>query len=131
MTTFVAGLRKDSITAPFVVDASMNGEIFLIYLEQCLVPTLSTGEIVMMDNLPTQEVAGVREAIEATGAMLRHFPPQSIEQSFAKLKAHLRKAAAQSPPFGTESETILGTVTPEEPTTSDTPGLGQTKGNPL
>jgi hypothetical protein len=37
---FVAGLRKDSITAPFVVDASMNGEIFLTYLEQFLVPTL-------------------------------------------------------------------------------------------
>jgi transposase len=99
VTTFVAGLRKDSITAPFVVDASMNGEIFLIYLEQCLVPTLSPGEIVMMDNLPAQEeVAGVREAIEATGAMLRHFPPQSIEQSFAKLKAHLRKAAERSIP---------------------------------
>jgi hypothetical protein len=59
---------------------------------------LSPSEIVMMDNLPAQEVAGVCEAIEATGAMLRHFPPQSIEQSFAKLKAHLRKAAERSIP---------------------------------
>jgi hypothetical protein len=58
VTTFVAVLRKDSITAPFAVDVSMNCEIFLIYLEQCLVPTLSPGEIVMMDNLPAQEIAG-------------------------------------------------------------------------
>ena len=65
MTTFVAGLRQDGMTAPFVVDAPMNGEIFLTYLEQCLVPTLSPGEIVTMDNLPAHRVAGVREAIEA------------------------------------------------------------------
>jgi len=44
-TTFVAGLRQDRITAPFVVDAPMNGEIFLTYLEQCLMPTLSPGGI--------------------------------------------------------------------------------------
>src|SRR6266581_7845314 len=97
MTTFVAGLRQDRITAPFVVDAPMNGEIFLTYLEQCLVPTLSPGEIVTMDNLSAHKVAGVRETIEATGAELRLLPPYSpdlnpIEQSFAKLKAHLRKA---------------------------------------
>jgi hypothetical protein len=65
MTTFVAGLRQDGITAPFVVDAPMNGEIFMIYLEQCLVPTLSPGEIISMDNLPAHKVAGVRETIEA------------------------------------------------------------------
>ena len=48
MTTLVAGLRHDGITAPFVVDAPMNGEIFLAYQEKCLVPTLSPGEIVSM-----------------------------------------------------------------------------------
>ena len=76
MTTFVAGLRQGGITAPFVVDAPMNGEIFLImsYLEQCLVPTLSPGEIVSMDNLPAHKVAGVRETIEATGAKLWLLP---------------------------------------------------------
>jgi hypothetical protein len=54
--------------------------------------------VVREQLIAAQEVAGVREAIEATGAMLRHFPPQSIEQSFAKLKAHLRKAAERSIP---------------------------------
>jgi hypothetical protein len=69
------------------------------------------GEIVMMDNLPAQEVAGVRgdRGDRRNAAPL---PASILEQSFAKLKAHL----------------ILGTVTPEEPTTSDTPGMGQTKG---
>src|SRR5215471_16274396 len=89
MTTFVAGLRQHGITAPFVVDAPMNGEIFMSYLEQCLVPMLSPGEIVSMDNLPAHKVAGVRETIEATGAKLWLLPPYSpdlnpIEQSFAK-----------------------------------------------
>jgi len=120
MTTFVAGLRQDGITAPFVVDAPMNGEIFLTYLEQCLVPTLSPGEIVSMDNLPAHKVAGVRETIEATGARLWLLPPYSpnlnpIEQSFAKLKAHLRKAGERSiPALWDRIGTILHTVTPQE-----------------
>src|SRR5437667_9615163 len=119
MTTFVAGLRQDGITAPFVVDAPMNGEIFLAYLEQCLVPTLSPGEIVSMDNLPAHKVAGVRETIEATGAVLWLLPPYSpdlnpIEQSFAKLKAHLRRAGERSiPALWDRIGTILHDFTPE------------------
>jgi transposase len=102
-TTFVAGLRQDGMTAPFVVDAPMDGEIFLTYLERCLAPTLSPGEIVTMDNLPAHKVAGVRQTIEATGARLWLLPPYSpdlnpIEQVFAKLKTLLRKAAARSIP---------------------------------
>jgi transposase len=112
--------RWAGITAPFVVDAPMNGEIFLAYLEQCLVPTLSPGEIVSMDNLPAHKVAGVRETIEATGAELRLLPPYSpdlnpIEQSFAKLKAHLRKAGERSvPALWNRIGTILQTFTPQE-----------------
>jgi transposase len=120
MTTFVAGLRQGGITAPFVVDAPMNGEIFLTYLEQCLVPTLSPGEIVSMDNLPAHKVAGVREIIEATGARLRMLPPYSpdlnpIEQCFAKIKAHLRKAGERSiPALWDRIGTILEGVAPQE-----------------
>jgi len=120
MTTFVAGLRQDGITAPFVVDAPMNGEIFMSYLEQCLVPMLSPGEIVSMDNLPAHKVAGVRETIEATGAKLWLLPPYSpdlnpIEQSFAKLKAHLRKAGERSiPALWDRIGSILQNFTPDE-----------------
>jgi transposase len=77
MTTFVAALRADGLTAPFVIDAPMNGEIFVTYLQQCVVPTLSPGEIVSMDNLPAHKVAAVRETIEATGAELRLLPAYS------------------------------------------------------
>ena len=100
-TTFVAGLRREGIAAPFVIDAPMNGTIFLTYVERCLVPTLEPGAIVVMDNLASHKVAGVREAIQAAGAILLYLPPYSpdfnpIEQAFAKLKALLRKAAERS-----------------------------------
>ncbi len=102
-TTLVAALRIDAVTAPFVIDEPMSGDIFLDYLEQCLAQTLSRGDIVIMDNLPAHKVAGVRELIEATGARLLYLPPYSpdlnpIEQLFAKLKALLRKAAERSIP---------------------------------
>jgi transposase len=100
-TTFVAGLRVDAVTAPFVIDRAMNGEIFRTYVERCLVPTLMPGDLVIMDNLPAHKVAGVRDAIEAAGAMLLYLPPYSpdfnpIEMVFVKLKALLRRAAART-----------------------------------
>jgi len=103
ITTFVAALRYDAITAPLVIDWPMNGETFLAYLKQVLAPTLIQGDIVGMDNLPAHKVAGVRAIIEAAGAELRFLPAYSpdlnpIEQAFAKLKAHLRKAEERSIP---------------------------------
>jgi transposase len=100
-TTFVAGLRRDGLIAPLVLDGAMNGESFLAYVHQFLVPCLRRGDIVVMDNLSSHTVGGVREAIEAAGATLLYLPPYSpdfnpIEQAFAKLKALLRKAAART-----------------------------------
>ena len=97
LTTFIAALRHDQITAPMVIDRPMNGEIFLAYVLTFLLPTLSKGDIVVMDNLPAHKVAGVVEAIEGVGARILYLPPYSpdlnpIEQVFAKLKALLRKA---------------------------------------
>jgi transposase len=100
-TTFIGALRSGGLTAPAVIDGAVNGDIFLAYIRQMLVPTLQPGDIVVMDNLSSHKVAGVREAIEAAGAELRYLPPYSpdlnpIEQVFAKLKALLRKTAARS-----------------------------------
>jgi transposase len=100
-STFLAALRQDKLTAPCVFDSAINGETFLAYVEQVLVPTLEPDDIVIMDNLGSHKVAGVREAIEAVGATLLYLPPYSpdlnpIEQLFAKLKALLRKAAART-----------------------------------
>jgi len=95
--TFVAALRQDAIKAPFAIDCAMNGPIFVEYLRQCVAPTLEPGDIVVIDNLPAHKGEDVREVIEVTGAQLRYLPPYSpdlnpIEQSFAKIKSHLRKA---------------------------------------
>src|ERR1700752_4006071 len=76
-STFVAGLRASGLTAPLVVDGAMNGEIFLAYIEQILAPTLSAGDVVIVDNLSSHKVAGVREAIERRGATLLYLPPYS------------------------------------------------------
>jgi transposase len=100
-TTFVAGLRSTALTAPCVIDGPMNGNAFLAYVEQILAPSLSPGDIVVMDNLSAHKVPGIRDAIEGAGAKLLYLPPYSpdfnpIEQLFAKLKALLRKAAERS-----------------------------------
>jgi transposase len=100
-TTFTGALRLDGLTAPMVLDGPMNGDAFLAYVKQVLVPTLAQGDLVVMDNLPAHRRAGVREAIEAAGARMRFLPPYSpdfnpIENAFAKLKAMLRKAAART-----------------------------------
>lgn len=100
-TTLVAGLRRDGVTAPMVIDGAMDGEMFLAWMEQMLAPALRRGDVVIMDNLPAHKVAGVREAIEAAGARLLYLPPYSpdfnpIENAFAQIKALLRKAAART-----------------------------------
>jgi transposase len=100
-TTFVAGLRSTALTAPCVIDGPMNGNAFLAYVEQVLAPTLTPGDVVVLDNLAAHKAPGVHEAIEAAGAELLYLPPYSpdfnpIEQLFAKLKALLRKAAERS-----------------------------------
>lgn len=100
-TTLVAGLRLSGITAPGLIDGAMNGEMFTLYAERFLAPTLSEGDIVILDNLPAHKVNGARHAIEAAGATMLFLPPYSpdfnpIEQAFAKIKALLRKAAART-----------------------------------
>ena len=100
-TTLVAGLRLDGLTAPMVIDGAMNGAAFTTYAEAFLAPTLSPGDIVVLDNLPAHKVNGARAAIERAGARLIFLPPYSpdfnpIEQAFAKIKALLRKAAART-----------------------------------
>lgn len=100
-TTITGALRLTGLTAPMVLDGPMNAAAFQAYVEQVLAPTLMPGDIVVMDNLPAHKPAGVRRAIEATGARLLYLPPYSpdfnpIENAFSKLKAHLRKAAERT-----------------------------------
>jgi transposase len=97
--TFIAALRHDRVTAPFVLEGPMTGEIFKAYVEQFLAPTLKRDDIVFMDNASVHKVAGIEEIIEARGATAIYLPAYSpdfnpIEQLFAKIKAILRKIAA-------------------------------------
>ncbi len=100
-TTFLAALRSTGLTAPLVIDGPVNGDLFLAYVEQHLLPTLKRGDIVIMDNLSSHKRAGVREAIESVGASLIYLPPYSpdfnpIELLFSKFKWLLRSAAERT-----------------------------------
>jgi transposase len=88
--TFIAVLRCDRISAPWVIDGPINGELFTLYVEKVLAPTLATGEVVILDNLGSHKGKPARNAIRAKGAHLLFLPPYSpdlnpIEQVFAKL----------------------------------------------
>jgi transposase len=119
-TTFVAGLRLDGITAPMVLDGPINRDAFQAYVDQVLVPELTPGDVVVMDNLSSHKGPAVRRAIEAAGANLLYLPPYSpdfnpIENAFAKLKALLRKAAVRTiGALWDQIGTILNLFTPAE-----------------
>jgi transposase len=130
--TFLAALRCDRITAPCVIDGPINSTSFRAYIEQFLVPTLSPGDVVVMDNLGSHKGKAVRRLIRAAGAKLFFLPRYSpdlnpIEQVCAKLKTLLRKTdPRQSKPPGAASAT-LSTASPHRnaPTTSSMPDMLQ------
>lgn len=99
--TFLAALRHDRLTAPWLVEGPIDGQSFRQYVEQVLVPTLKPGDVVIMDNLGSHKGKAVRHAIRAAGAKLFFLPKYSpdlnpIEPFFAQLKHWLRKAARRS-----------------------------------
>lgn len=100
-TTFIGALRSTGFISPLTIDGPINGTLFLAWVTQHLVPQLNNGDIVVMDNLSSHKVKGVREAIEAAGAELRYLPPYSpdlnpIELAFSKLKKLLRDGAERT-----------------------------------
>ena len=108
-STFIAALRHDRIAAPFLVDGPVDTDVFTAYLEQVLCPQLREGDTLILDNLSTHKIASVTRLLSARGAGVRYLPPYSpdlnpIELAFAKLKAHLRQAAART------LEDLLGAV---------------------
>ena len=118
--TFLAVLRRDRVEAPWLLNGPINGARFQISVEQILVPTLTPGDIVIMDNLRSHKTKAVRSAIRAAGAKLLFLPKYSpdlnpIEQLFAKLKHHLRAAQARSRDAVCDAiATALETVTAPE-----------------
>jgi len=100
-STFIAALRHESIEAPFLIEGPVDAEVFTVYLEQVLCPQLREGDTVILDNLSTHKIQNVGRLLSSHGVSVRYLPPYSpdlnpIEQAFAKLKAHLRQAAART-----------------------------------
>jgi len=118
--TFVAALRCDGIHAPCVLDQPINATSFLAWVQQCLVPVLRPGDIVVMDNLGSHKGLAVRRAIRQAGAKLFFLPPYSpdlnpIELMFAKLKALFRKADARTMKATRQTiDTVLDAFSPKE-----------------
>ena len=99
--TAVAAVRLDGLTAPFTIDCPMDGEIFGVYVEQVLVPTLRPGDVVVMDNLSAHKRPRIKWLIEAADATVLYLPPYSpdfnpIEMIWSKVKGLLRTIAART-----------------------------------
>ncbi len=99
--TLVAGLRLSGLVAQKAFDRPINAASFEEWVEKCLVPALSKGDIVIMDNLSSHKGSKVELLIKAAGAELRYLPPYSpdmnpIEKAYSKLKAFLRKIAERT-----------------------------------
>jgi len=119
-TTMIAAVRLKGPQAPWMFDGAMDGELFLAWVKQGLVPVLQRGDVVIMDNLPTHKVAGVREAIEAAGARLEYLPPYSpdfnpIENMWSKVKQGLKSRAPRTArQLFKAAGAAFDTVTPED-----------------
>ena len=100
-STLISGVRLGGPCAPWLFNGPMNGEMFLAWVRQGLAPTLRPGDVVILDNLATHKIRGVREALEAVGARLLYLPPYSpdfnpIEPMWSKIKQTLRSHAPRT-----------------------------------
>lgn len=100
-STLISGIRLEGPCAPWLFEGPMNGEMFLAWVTQGLAPALRPGEVVILDNLATHKIRGVREALEAAGARLLYLPPYSpdfnpIEPMWSKIKQILRSHAPRT-----------------------------------
>jgi transposase len=106
-STLISGIRLEGPCAPWLFEGPLNGELFLAWVAQGLAPTLRSGDVVILANLATHKIRGVREAVEAVGARLLYLPPYSpdfnpIEPMWSKIKQILRSHAPR-----TEEELLL------------------------
>jgi transposase len=99
--TLLASITEEGVGACLAVEGSTTREVFETYLERVLVQTLSSGQVVVMDNLSAHKGGRVKEIIEGRGCEVLYLPPYSpefnpIEQVFSKLKGLMRKAGART-----------------------------------
>ncbi len=118
--TFIAGLRHDGLTAPWVIEGAMDGNAFVKYIETQLAPTLNPGDVVVLDNLSAHKRDQAEKAVRKRGAWLLFLPPYSpdmnpIELAFSKLKSHLKRIAPRTvEELWNAAGKICGFFTPQE-----------------
>ena len=99
--TILGAMSLDGMIATMTIEEATDADIFLAFVEHVLCPALKQGDLVVMDNLSSHKVPGVRAWIEGAGARLLYLPPYSpdlnpIEKAWAKLKQLLRSAQART-----------------------------------
>ena len=100
-TTMISAIRTSGPFAATVVNGATDSDVFIAYVQHVLVPELTAGDVVILDNLQPHKASGVLEMIESAGAELLYLPPYSpdfnpIENMWSKVKQHLRSAAART-----------------------------------
>lgn len=119
-TTLIAAVSLQGPQAPWLFDGPMDGELFLAWVKQGLVPALQRDDVVVLDNLATHKVAGVQEAIDAAGARLEYLPPYSpdfnpIEPMWSKVKQKLKSREPRTArQLFKAAEAAFAAVTPED-----------------
>ena len=115
-TTLIAALDHQGMRCSATVDGAIDGDLFVAFCQQVLVPTLRQGDLVILDNLSVHKVAGVRQAIASVGAGLAYLPPYSpdlnpIENAFSKIKQTLRSAAHRTlKALWSDTQRVLETI---------------------
>jgi transposase len=99
-TTLLSSLHAKGMGPSLAVEGATTARVFETYVEKVLVPSLRTGQVVVMDNLGAHRPKRIRELIEQQGCELLYLPPYSpdlnpIEEAFSKLKHILRKIGAR------------------------------------
>ncbi len=119
-TTMIAAVRLQGPHAPWLFDGPMDGELFLAWVKQGLVPGLQREDVVILDNLATHKVAGVREALAAVGVRLEYLPPSSpdlnpMENLWSKVKQGIKSRAPRTArQLGKAAGAAFATITPED-----------------
>jgi transposase len=119
-TTLIGALRVGGVPCSLLMDGAVNGDVFEAFVEQVLIPALTPGDIVVMDNLSSHKREGVQARIEAAGAQLLYLPPYSpdfnpIEMIFSKIKQLLRSLANRTREALWQSmQNVLDQITPSD-----------------
>lgn len=100
-TSFIAALSLNGLQAPMTLQGSVDGLAFESYVEQVLLPTLTPGQIVVVDNHRIHKGDKVAELLASKGCSLLFLPPYSpdlnpIEEALSKIKTFVKQCQVRA-----------------------------------